>query len=511
MNLKELAHVLKTRNGITYSTLYGWLTRGYLPKKDTYSEKDIEEIAEKIPYCIECGKRLPMETTLHVCSKCNMMVKTACLKCGAPVHKYFDRRLVENPICHKCSLNEPEVISAVRSGCCRSWAFHSKERSEAIAEAVQSPTHREKMRKLTANVWKRTDYKEKMRVVHSARQALIWENTGARDFPHAVRLSLHVFRCKHCGNEYVDQKLNNTRQPSVNYCPHCPEKFTGPEKIIEAYLKNENIKYMPHWRPKWLSGKELDFYLPEYHIAIEVDGVFYHCEAGGKDRRYHLEKTEACEENKIQLIHIWDSEIQNKWPIVLDRLKALLHKNNEKIGARKCQIHEIESNAAREFLDKNHIQGFTPCNVYYGLFYKETLVGVAAFHKGRTANSGEWELARYATILGLHVSGGMSRIITRFYESHPGSSIISYADRRWTSACKNAYSQFKYIRKTPPSYYYVYHSRIYRREKFMIKRLAKNPITASIYSPGMSERECCEKVPGLFKIWDCGQLLYHII
>lgn len=511
MNLKELAYVLKTQSGITYNTLYRWLVRGYLPKKDTYTEKDIEEITAKIPYCIECGKRLPMETTLRVCSKCNNAVKTACQKCGVPVHKYFNRRLVENPICHKCSLNEPEVISAVRNACKRSWALHGQERADAVALAVKSTAHREKMKECTTKVWKQPGYREQVRLAHSAANAKKWEEGGTRDYPHAKRLSLHVFRCRHCDNVYVDIDLNNERQPSVNYCPNCADRYTGPEKIIELYLRRTGIEFIPHWRPAWLFGKELDFYIPTHNLAIEIDGVFYHSEQGGKDKWYHVEKTEACEKKGIHLIHIWDLEISYKWTIVNDRLNSLLQQNICRIGARHCQIREIKSTIARGFLERNHIQGFTPCSEYCGIYYNTNLVGVAAFHKGRTANPGEWELARYATLIGMHIAGGMSKGVAWFRRKYPGVPLISYADRRWTASARNVYAPYTLVRKTSPSYYYAYHQRIHRREKFMIKRLAKNPITASIYSPGMSERECCEKVPGLFKIWDCGQLLYRII
>lgn len=511
MNLKELYIALYEKAGVPRGTSPGWRTAGYIPEKEEYTQQDLEEILAKIPYCKECGKRLAMETTLCVCSKCNEEAKTVCRKCGAAVHKYFNRRLVVNPICRKCSLNEPAVINAVREGCNRSWALHGKERAAAVAAAVQMPAHREKMRAFTTNLWKSEEYKERVSIKLRKFQAEKWEASGKRDYPHATRLSLHVFRCKHCNSVYADVNLNNERQPFANYCPDCCDRYTGPEKIIEQYLKSREVEFKSHWRPKWLFGKELDFYIPQYNLAIEVDGVFYHSEGGGKDRLYHVKKTDACEENGIHLVHIWDLEIRYKWEVVKDRLNALLLKNTRKIGGRSCEISEIKTNAAREFLEKNHIQGFTPCSTYCGILHKGILIGVAAFHKGRTSNPGEWELARYASTIGMHISGGMSKAIAWFQKNHPNVPLISYADRRWTSSTQNAYSRFKCIRKTPPSYYYVYHAQIYRREKFMLKHLAKNPITASTYRPGMTERECCSKIQGLFKIWDCGQLLYRLI
>jgi len=51
-------------------------------------------------------------------------------------------------------------------------------------------------------------------------------------------------------------------------------------------------------------SKELDIYLPDLKLAFEYNGVYWHSDIY-KDRKYHLNKTEECELNDIQLIHIW--------------------------------------------------------------------------------------------------------------------------------------------------------------------------------------------------------------
>lgn len=511
MTWNELCKKITAITGIGYNTIFGWRALGFVKKENEYSEEYLTEILAKIPYCQECGKRQPIGTTHLICTKCNKNATVPCEKCGAPVHKYWNEKEVLHPLCHKCALNTTHVIAAVRDAAKKSWETNREMRIAATTAAVQTEEHRQKMQKLSLKAWESPGRKDKIKTIQTAVWQSKWDENGRREYPHATRLSLHVFRCSHCDTVYVDMKLDNSRQPSVNYCPNCQSHFTGPEKIIEKYLRDAGVEYISHWRPEWLSRKELDFYLPKHQLAIEIDGVFYHSEEGGKDKKYHLRKTEKCEENNIHLVHIWDLEIQNKWPIVKDRLDSLLLKNDKKIGARKCEVREIKTKTAKEFLEKNHIQGFTPCNTYCGLYYMNTLIGVAAFHKGRTANPGEWELARYATTLGMHVSGGLSRAVAWFRKSHPNTPLISYADRRWTTCGKNAYMRFTCIRKTEPSYYYAYHRQIYRREKFMLKSLAKNPITAKTYIPGMTEKECCSKISGLFKIWDCGQLLYRII
>ncbi|MFW6130771.1 MAG: hypothetical protein ACOC56_06250, partial [Atribacterota bacterium] len=53
---------------------------------------------------------------------------------------------------------------------------------------------------------------------------------------------------------------------------------------------------------------ELDIYLPDFNIAIEYNGLYWHSELNGKDRNYHLNKTNICENENIQLIHIFEDE-----------------------------------------------------------------------------------------------------------------------------------------------------------------------------------------------------------
>jgi DNA mismatch endonuclease, patch repair protein len=54
---------------------------------------------------------------------------------------------------------------------------------------------------------------------------------------------------------------------------------TRPEELINQFLKNLKVKIKRH--SKKLPGKP-DFYLPDYNIAIEVRGCFWHGHLGCK-------------------------------------------------------------------------------------------------------------------------------------------------------------------------------------------------------------------------------------
>ena len=119
-----------------------------------------------------------------------------------------------------------------------------------------------------------------------------------------------------------------------------------------------------------LNGNELDVYIPSKKLAFEFDGLYWHSEIKKPDKNYHLNKTELCEKQGIQLIHIFEDEWILKNDICRSRIKNLLGVS-ERIYARKCKIVELDKQASKTFFKENHIQGnvnilgclFPPCIV----------------------------------------------------------------------------------------------------------------------------------------------------
>lgn len=54
-------------------------------------------------------------------------------------------------------------------------------------------------------------------------------------------------------------------------CPKC--YYSKLEEEIEQLLKSNNIKYIWQYKNIWLGIQSLDFYLPDYNIAIECQGL----------------------------------------------------------------------------------------------------------------------------------------------------------------------------------------------------------------------------------------------
>lgn len=87
-----------------------------------------------------------------------------------------------------------------------------------------------------------------------------------------------------------------------------------------------------------ISPQELDIYLPDYKLAIEYNGLYWHSEQAGLDKNYHIDKTMTCEEKGIRLIHVFSDDWEFKKEIVKSRLRSILGFNSNRIGARKCTI-----------------------------------------------------------------------------------------------------------------------------------------------------------------------------
>lgn len=66
---------------------------------------------------------------------------------------------------------------------------------------------------------------------------------------------------------------------------------------------------------KIIAPKELDVFIPERKVAIEYNGVFFHS-TDYVDKEHHYHKSTLCEEQNIDLIHIFDVEWNNKRPVV---------------------------------------------------------------------------------------------------------------------------------------------------------------------------------------------------
>ena len=287
--------------------------------------------------------------------------------------------------------------------------------------------------------------------------------------------------------------------------------FTSkPEKEIIEFITKLGFECGKN--RKLLNGKELDILVKEKNIAIEFNGCNFHTEwNGGKSRQYHLNKTKMCNSKGVGLIHIFEDEYYGKKDIVLNKLQHILgvSSNKPKIYGRKCEVHRIDGDTAKLFMNKFHIQGSDSSTAHYGAFYNDELIAVMSFLRN---NGDNWELTRFSSDYNYICCGVGGKLFKHFIKEHNPKTIKSFADRRWTiDMTNNLYMQlgFEFVEMLPPSYTY-YNPKVHRYQRFHKFGFRKQVLLKKYpneLSPEMTETEMVKKL-GYDRIWDCGLIKY---
>ena len=287
-------------------------------------------------------------------------------------------------------------------------------------------------------------------------------------------------------------------------CPTCGCNISKVENEIYEMVKS----YCPdavHNDKTVIEPLELDIYVPSLRIGIEYNGLRWHSEEFNKDRHYHVDKLEKCNENGIRLIQIFEDEWLENKELIKEKILYILglERDKPKIFARKCKIKEVDKETAKIFLKKNHIQGFSPSTVYIGCFYNDELIGVMTFLREK---EGYWNLSRFASSNDYICEGVGGKIFKYFVKTYDPVEIKSFADRRWTlDKDNNLYVKlgFTLVETLKPDYRYVY------REVYGLKRVHKFNFRIHILNRKyglpltMTERQMTAAL-GAYRIWDCG-------
>jgi very-short-patch-repair endonuclease len=229
-------------------------------------------------------------------------------------------------------------------------------------------------------------------------------------------------------NDVCNQRFKYKTEPCTRILPVGRyTRLNTCEIFIADILKEVGIK--PKSDRSILNGYELDFYIPDHNLAIEVNGCWWHS-ATVKSTNYHFNKFKNCQSQHIQLMQIWEDWIKTKPEIVRSMILNKLG-FSERLWARKCKIVELKS--ATGFLDKNHIQGQTPAAIKLGLTYNDELVSVMCFNKrsklsgSKVINEDEWELVRFCNKLNTSVVGAAGKLLKHFINKHHPQLITSFS------------------------------------------------------------------------------------
>ena len=324
----------------------------------------------------------------------------------------------------------------------------------------------------------------------------------------------HPDTCTRCSGtfEIYNEQFYRRVQDGTELCTkllpyqHPKANNTSVEVYIKMLLDEMGIKYIQNDRTV-INPKEVDFYLPDYKIAIECNGIHWHStEFKAKD--YHINKFKACAEHGIQLISIWEDWIVNAPLIVKSILKSKLGKSAHKLHARKCTIKEVPTKEANEFLFANHIQGQCVSSLRYGLYYNDELVSLMTFGKKRPGQGNKqssWELIRFCNKLDFSIPGAASRLLKHFIRTNNPGHIISFSSNDISTG--NLYKVLGFTKTNDSTIAYWYIGRNFKRHHRFT--FCKAKLVKMGYDPSKTETEIMRSLP-YYCIYDSGQTKWEL-
>ena len=308
-----------------------------------------------------------------------------------------------------------------------------------------------------------------------------------------------------CPNNHIWRITFSNFQKGTR-CPQCSEHGiskaeTEVYEFLQPYFgdieRNSRTLIPPY---------EIDIVVPSKKTAIEYCGLYWHSESAGKDKNYHLEKLNMCNQAGYNLITIFEDEWLHKQDIVQNRLLHILNiQDTTRIHARKCTIKEITPATKNSFLNKFHIQGKDNASIKLGAFDKNRLVAVMTFSKlsiskGSKDTEGCYELSRFCIDYDYNIPGIASKLFSYFRNNYQFKSVTTFGDKRWSTGNLYETIGFEYVHDSKPNYWYIEQDKRVHRFNFR-KSVLKDKLES--FDPYLTEIENMEN-NGYTRIFDCG-------
>jgi len=243
--------------------------------------------------------------------------------------------------------------------------------------------------------------------------------------------------------------------------------------------------------------KEIDIHAIGTKFFLEFNGCFYHSDYFPKiTPSYHLRKTQQCQKQfGAHLIHIFDHEWKLKRDQVKSFLKAKLSNDFQKLRASKGEIREIARIEANAFLDKIHLQGGTHRSfLHLGLYFGDQLTSVMSFSQPHRQNMDRRpHLARFATLPGIKVHGGLSKL-----SQHAHTIIgefVTFIHYRLSDGAAYVNAGYAIDKMIRPDYFYynIKTSAVVSKQSRKGKNIGGTEAAIS-------------RAEGLYKVHDCGKI-----
>jgi hypothetical protein len=391
--------------------------------------------------------------------------------------------------------------------CSKQCAIHSKTRAKKISTTSKaSPKHaaaREKIKQGNIKKYGVPYYYQTDEFKQKAAKAKFelhgdpyWNNPEANE---ATCMEKYGARSLMCLPEFQKRMQRIILDKYGKAFPGVETHSAGENSMREAIevatgkAWPSNYGTLPH-------GLELDGYCRELNAAFEYCGLFWHS-SQYKHRMYHRLKLNECKKLGIRLFTVFEDEWLERGSQVVEFIASSVGIFSEFIGARKCtlKVCEYSDPSFRDvnaFIAENHIQrSSSRSRMCVALRYHGSIVAAASF--GPHPRNEGIVLNRLVFKPRTQVVGAISRIVKAADKFYDGKNIDTWSDSRWSEGNGYAKAGLKMTREYFVDYSYVKAGRRITKQS-MKKKDSGCP-------PGMTEREYCENVLGLYRLYDCGK------
>jgi GNAT superfamily N-acetyltransferase len=208
---------------------------------------------------------------------------------------------------------------------------------------------------------------------------------------------------------------------------------------------------------------------------------------------------DSARSHDVRLVQLFSDEWRDRRPIVESMLRNRLGVLDQRIGARKCELVELEKPEGRAFFESSHIDGNARASFYFGLRHPDgTLISASSVRTPIQKKHGRVsELARFATRPGWLVPGGAGRLLKHALEhtrARGFEGMLSYADLRFGEGDVYRQLGFQRLGDTGMAYFYTDGKDRLDRFKFRAQQ-------------GMSEREWTAR-QGVRPVYTPGHAVY---
>lgn len=200
-----------------------------------------------------------------------------------------------------------------------------------------------------------------------------------------IKNQIYSYYCLSCNRNFNSKYIDILKIK----CPRCDSNRSKTEREIIEYIESiysGNIEYNIRTLGIRDTGKkEIDIFIPELKLAIEVDGIYWHCDylttSRGTNIDAQLLKTIDCHKHGITLLHITDYDWNKRRTATQSLLKQWICSSIlSDLIVKELTLQEFE-----DFKDKFSLDISNPYldSVLIGVFNSNKLIGSVEFNSNK--------------------------------------------------------------------------------------------------------------------------------